>query len=300
MNKVAWLTTSTINTEPIIGSLESLELPIETHIVKFDALEQGNFNELAIEQIKEIKPDLVLYNSVSGGAFLPRTDTFKRIREISKLVHICFDASCPNWHELLHSYNKEDAFDVTVNIDGNDNWPKTERDLTTLCPIDVRPYKKRTDKLIHCGFAGGDGSAQRRQILEFLKSNNAIVTKSHDETPNKYDEYAEFVKQCKIIVNMALCGSGLALQVKARVIESGLAGCCLLEEQGAATSRWFIPGRDYLEYESKEDLLSKIRFLTPVETQGYASKLQKKVMTEHSPKVFWSKVFKAISFSSLS
>lgn len=88
------------------------------------------------------------------------------------------------------------------------------------------------------------------------------------------------------------------MQVKGRVIESGLAGACLLENKGAPTDGWFTPGVEYLEYGDQFEAEQIIRRLEnePAETQAIGDALRRRILAEHTPKHFWSTIFKRIGF----
>lgn len=300
--KIIWLTTSSINTEPVIGSLECIREPDwEIEIVRYDAYGEGKTDEVMIQKTLEYSPDVILYISTAGGPYLPAIDTFKRLRDIATIVHICCDASCPDWHLLLKQYKANECFDLTMNIDGCDIWPHDDKDLTLLCPIDTRPFLKSpinfdnfASRSIHCGFSGGIGSPHRRDTVGYLIANSALkINQIREESLGTYQKYADFMAQCKIALNMSLSGSERSKQVKGRVIETALAGACLLEDKGSATSDWFIPGTDYIEYENNEHALEIINGLYDNDSTifRYAENLHRKVMTEHSPKIFWTKIF---------
>lgn len=290
--KILWLSTTSTNAEPVIGSLESLNLKGPIEIFRYD--QTDSVQQKIFEKVHEYEPQLVLYISTAGGAHMPPDDTFSWIRHHAPIVHICFDAACPNWHPILERYLKLESFTLTVNIDGSHNWPQGPKDLTTLCPIDPRPYQEQIPKTVNLGFCGGDGSESRRKIIGAL---NPILTRRvREETVGSYSEYAKFMKSSKMVVNMALCGSERATQVKARVVEAGLAKCCLLEEQGSATARWFVPGMDYLEYRDPEELIKIVERIShePYTIKKHATHLHNKIIMHHSPRVFWKRVFDAI------
>lgn len=295
--KILLLTTGSINTEPVQGSLESyMEEGWELELCNYS----NNPNEVIVTKALQSLPELIIYFSVAAGPSLPSIETFKVIKDIAPLVHICFDASCPDWHPLLKNYIENECFDLTVNIDGNFTWPQGDKDFTALCPIDPRPYKKMdsnygryTSRTVHCGFAGGTGSKDRQEMISYLQQNGAIKVMQRDERYGTYQNYADFSMQCKNILNMSACGSGKARQVKARVLEAGMSHALLLEERGSATKNWFKAGQDYLEYTTKEEALELIEGLMDNEatSYSYAENLHAKVIKHHNANLFWSKVF---------
>jgi hypothetical protein len=287
--KILWLSTGTINCDPIIGSLESIKKP-DWEITIHNYFTHGlDFTQ---------HYDLILYISVSAGPHLPTITHLKEIKKhTSKFVHLCFDAACTDWHPLLELYRKEECFDVTINIDGNDMWPKGPRDFTWLAPIDPR-YFIPTEKITECGFCGGCASGVRQEIISYLKDKLLITAHERVDAILNYNEYATFMCQCKMVVNMSQSGSGMQ-QVKARVIEAGLARACLFEPTHSVTSTWFTPEIDYVEYLDKEDLAYRIEVLKkrPEIVKIIANNLHKKVSIMYCPEVFWKKVFDASSMA---
>lgn len=293
--KILILSTNNINTEPIINSF--INLNYEHRITYYD---QGNPNDIMLASALDYMPDVIVYISVAAGPHLASIDTFKKLTGIGATIHFCCDASCPDWHTLLTEYEKNQCFDLTVNIDGNDNWPKFNSGLTMLCPIDHKAYKNTSyisfiNRPIHCGFSGGQGSKDRQDMFNYLVEHNAITIKPREEVFGTYNSYVNFLQDSKIILNMANCGSGKAKQVKARVIEAGLAHCMLLEEKGSAASNWFTEGVHFMEYESKEHALEIIEGLRKKDSLmfNYAERLHNKVMNKYSNDKFWDRVLSA-------
>ena len=89
------------------------------------------------------------------------------------------------------------------------------------------------------------------------------------------------------------------MQVKGRVVESGLAAAVLLETKGAPTSEWFRPGLDYLEYSDQFEAEQIIRRLEnePEATQAIGESLRARILAEHTPARFWAKVFERIGLN---
>lgn len=283
--KILVLHTGDMNMEPIVSSLCGLK----DHDVKVARLT----SEVIIRN-----PDKIVYIAVASGPLRPTIEALKKLKEFAPIVMICCDASCPDWWPLIEEYLSNECFSKIVNIDGGKNWPYAHayHCWTGLCPIDDRYYRKDHNygrfqsRTVHCGFAGGDGSTDRQKLIKHLGIH--LVKAPRNEEYGSYKEYADFMQQCKIVINMSKCGSGKADQVKARVVEAGMAHCLLLEQKGAATSNYFEPGVDYLEYESPEHALEIIEGLYDNDATmfTYAENLHKKVTTKYSAAMFWQQV----------
>lgn len=208
---------------------------------------------------------------------------------------ICFDGASHDWHPVLQSYIDNDVFHLIVNIDGNPNHPKSDKVLTRLCPIDPSPYANPPsiiERPIHAGFCGGAGSSFRSDFLSALGSQ--IYIRPRVETLETYGEYAKFLTSCRMVLNMAKTGPGDAYQIKARVIETGLAKACLLEEKGSPISNHFVPNVDYLEYDGIDSCRNLIWKMgtNPTILQTIADNLHDKIVKNFSADTFWADILR--------
>ena len=80
-------------------------------------------------------------------------------------------------------------------------------------------------------------------------------------------------------------------QFKARCIEVGFAGACLLETRGSAAQDWLTPGLDYLSYDTPEEAAYLVKNAGQDYIQSCAENLHRKVMANYSPEMFWHRVF---------
>lgn len=293
--KILWLTTSSMNIEPVIGSLEAAEFDIDIEHYRYDHVQEGTFfDEDLTLKVGSVRPDLVFYIGSLEGPYMARSHVYHNIQEICPIVNIVFDGGCPFGWPALKKFREDKCFSVVVNIDGNQDWPKGENDMTTLCPIDPRPYAKVAEKSIPFGFYGGSTSDDRAELLKKLKELKLIETAERDERLGSYQAYADFMLKCRMVLNMAKTGSGKTSHVKARVIESGLARACLLEPKDSPAKNWFKPGIDYLEYSSVDQLEDLVLSLDAADMQDVAESLHKKVITDHSPEKFYRKIFEKV------
>lgn len=299
--KILWFSPTSIGIELFIGSLDYIREPdwkIEN--IKYDAYGIDRTNAIMLQKTLEYSPDVILYISTHYSPYLPKKETFKALRNMASIVQICCDASDPPWYPLIEEYKINQCFDLIVNLDGNRNWPHDDKDVTWFAPVDPRPYsnvpvnyENFVSRPIHCGFSGGDGSPHRRETINHLLANFALKVKPREEIVGTYQKYADFMLQCKSVINMSKSGSEASRQVKGRVVETALSGACLLEDKGSVTSDWFIPGEDYIEYENKEHLLEIVNSLRDNDEKMFrcAENLHRKIVNNHSPKIIWSKIF---------
>lgn len=298
--RILWYVFSYMTSEPWIESLTDLQ-EHEVFIARYDKFgipsDQGFLNAA-----HRIEPDLIIYTGTAGGPNIPQASTLARLKKIAPLIFLSGDLGDPPWWPYLEDYRAHDAITLTVNYDGNDNWPKVGDDYTTLCPIAPKFFanqKPIVERQIPFGFAGSyswdDLTDPRRKIIDHLRI-SGLTVKPWENGYGTYQAFANFLMSCKIVPSMPFSGSGKSRQVKARVIESGLAGCCLLDHVESAAKHWFKPGVDYEEYETAEHAVELTHELLrdPDRMQHRAANLQRRILSKHSPTVFWEKLFSRV------
>jgi len=293
--KVLWLAPSDMTTEATISSLAGYD----TTIYRYDKGPIPPDREM-LNTASQAAPDVILHLGQNGGPFMASERALRYLKDIAPSVELVFDGSDTTWLKLLTEYRDNDTFSLTVNIDGNADWPGSQRGLTLLTPVPARHYRDLPGLLgrpVTFGFAGGYSSRSRREIIEHLVANAGLSIPRRNEQYGSYAHYANFLKQTKIVLNMPWSGSDNAVQVKGRVLEAGHAGCVLLEHKDSAARHWFNAGIDYAVYDSKEHAVEQVKALLadPDWMEQLAHALHTRVTTEHSAAVFWSKVFGAIS-----
>lgn len=298
--KSLFLITQTSEVEKYAISLRNLKLG-EVGMLQYDRVDSSD--QVLYAKIKEFAPDLVVYIGSRWGK-QPSIAVLSSINEkIAPLVHICSDAADIPWHDLLRDYHMAGAFSLQVAIDGSHKWPCSSTQMTALTPVDPALYPKEpkphAERTTVCGYGGnqGGGDASRRtQILTALLMERLLDVRIRSALPFTYEAYVNYLATLRISLNTAFTGTEMAMHVKGRVLESALAGACLLETKGSPTNYWFRPGLDYLEYGDPGEAAQIIRRLAhePEATQAMADSLRARVMAEHSPAQFWGRIFERI------
>lgn len=301
--KSLFLLTSSSEVLKYVDTLRNLNLGEVGHLV-YD--HPGASDAVLYAKVKEFAPDLVVYIGARWGQ-QPAIATLARITEkIAPHVHICSDAADIPWHDLLREYHNAGAFTLQVAIDGSLKWPLAGTQMTALTPVDAGPYpvspRPHAERTIICGYGGnqgGGGASKRTQILTALLTERVLDLRIRSALPFTYEAYASYLAGLRISLNTAFTGTEMAMHVKGRVLESALAGACLLETKGSPTAHWFRPGLDYLEYDSPQEAAQIIRHLSnePEATQAMALSLRARVLAEHTPAKFWARIFERIGLN---
>lgn len=292
--EVLWVVPDVINVDPIVKSLGD-HWGDRVSCLRY----QNRPDHLILSYLQkpDVNPDIVLFIGAAEGPMVPEMETMRVIRdEVRHVVHLVFDGSCSGWRPLLKKYDEAEIFDLQVNIDGNVNWHSglKGRVLTTLAPIDPTPYAIRahipwTGKPIELGFWGGTGSIERRELLYALGDRVTKYERGHQTLG--YEAYADFMTKCRMVLNMPYGGSNNN-QVKARVVETALAGGVLVEDRKAITSQYFKPGVHYIPYDTPTDILVAVDSMSsnPKKGEEMAAAFNREYLAKYSPGVFWTLV----------
>lgn len=301
--KALFLTTGTNEVLKYVDSLANLP-SWETRNLRYDEL--GHSEQLMLSRAKEYAPDLIVYIGSRWG-MVPSTAALAHLNHhLAPSVHVCSDAADPPWHDMLLDYHYKGCFALQVSIDGSHKWPLADSGLTALTPVDPSTFstpKPHAERSVVVGYAGNPGSgngSKRTGMLSALLAmppvGRMIDLRIRSNLPYTYESYCDYLGKCRMSLNIAWSGTEATCQVKGRVVESGLAGACLLETAGAPTNTWFTPGIEYLEYRDQFEAEQIIRRLEnePAETQAIGEALRRRILAEHTPTHFWNAIFKRI------
>jgi len=246
-------------------------------------------------------PDLIVYIGACGGN-VPSVSLFQRLRkDVAPTVHFCSDASDAPWWPLLTAYEKARCFSLQVALDGSDNWPMRDSQLTALTVVEPAFFKnaqtRHSERPMIFGFAGNAGGRRANSVKQLIAS--GLNVRQRDGREDSYKEFADFLCKCRITINFPDTGSGRYMHVKGRVIEAGYCGVLLLERRNSPTKNWFTPGVDYVEYDDINHAKTLVAYYAdhPEEAQAISDRLRARVTSEHGPTVFWGRVFDRLGFT---
>lgn len=298
--KALFIKTSSNETDKYVDCLATLQLgPVEK--IAYDT--PGLEDETLVAKAKELAPDVIVYIGARWGKTVSPAALAHMNAKVAPTVHICSDAADAPWHDLLREYHQCGAFSLQVAIDGSHKWPLSNHAMTALTPVEPGlfgrplPHKERP---IPCGYAGnpgaGNGSRRTGMLSALLERKTIDQLHIRSNLPHTNGMYNRFLGLCRLSVSIAWTGTETALHVKGRVLESGLAGACLLETKGAPTSYWFRPGLDYLEYGTPDEATDIVRRLAnePEASQAIGFSLRQRILNEHTPHHFWTRIFNRI------
>lgn len=296
--KVLFTSVSSMNLEPVVNVLWRTQP--DFFLCRYDHGKEaqyhydGEVDHNILSKVDEVKPDVIIYSGPAAGKCKPQDSTFAEIKKSARTIALVCDGGCPDWHPILREYAANGLFDRMVNIDGNPNWPSRACDFTFVGLIDPVYYGLEREKTIRFGFAGGDGAKSRRDAISILKEKCGLVIGERSEAWGTYENYAQFMLRTKSVVNFPETGSQKTFHVKYRIIESGLAKCCVFERKNPITELYFEPGKDYVEYETIDDLVEKVNSISDEEMISKAQSLHDKVVSQYGADKAWKKVFESL------
>ena len=244
------------------------------------------------DQVSEYQPDLIVYVGACESN-TPSPQFLRRLRDKAPTVHLCPDAGDHPWWPEIMAFDEALSFDVQVAMDGSP-WPLENTQITGLMAFNPDRYHPipHENRPVLFGFAGDIGGP-REELLNKLKT-FGLQCRNRDN--DNYEKVANYICNCRMVPNIGRTGSFDRMHVKWRVMESGLSEALLLEMKGSPTSKWFIPGVDYMEWETPQEAGAIVQFYRdkPEETQVFGKRLRKKVLENHSPQKFWGRVFEKL------
>jgi len=110
-------------------------------------------------------------------------------------------------------------------------------------------------------------------------------------------QYAEVVRRSQIGVNFPLSQAGVFWQAKGRIFEYTACGALLFDMKNPATSDFFVPGADFVEFENFDDLSDKLKHYlnNPEERLKIAQSGHRKFKENYTAKTFWSTILNKIN-----
>lgn len=323
INKVLFLTEKYCDADPkcgptnaesmLIGAIKSTGLIGNSKHFYFDVLCQTlgkeKMGELLLEDCQVFQPDLVIYTPMGGllGFQLnPPNEILNEIRKRAiKIFTYIWDATGREqevkwrWVPFSDYTGILDSIITPTRFDGD---PRIIQVYSAIDPRDF--YNKSSERNIDVCFVGGTGDPnrwpQRTWYINFLKNNGVGIVVAGGQRSNRlsWQEYANFLNRSKISLNWSKNLHVNTCQLKGRVFETMACGAMLMEDNGDQTRRLFEPGKDFVVFESPEDLLKKIRHYLEQndEREAIAKSGCEKVTKIYNARNIWGYVFEKMGF----
>ena len=198
-------------------------------------------------------------------------NTVKKLYSNTEISRIGWDTVSEKYWELTNSFNflKTDFVIDNPVLWGlnSEKYANSFKKVQIVdCPFDLelfsqKEFTKRSNELCFMGSVGSYRNYRSKYILELEKLSIKKVLNATNKRSNftSNDEYFRVLGDSKMSLNFSM--SVHFDQLKARVWESLLSGCLLLESANIQTRYFFTPDVHFIEFVSVTDLMDKVNYL---------------------------------------
>jgi len=292
--KALFITTNTSDCANHVRAWNSFE-PVPAYHLKYDLNITGVVRRPECTLVaKEVSPDVIFYIGAYSNPNNPRPGDLRELRDYAPVVLICSDAQDTEWHSVLDDFKKRNSIDLSVAIDGALNSPA---DMTTLTPVDPTPFSGIRENDIRCGFSGTvvGRDNRRASLMRFLEETGDLIVRRRWPREG-YDDHAQFLLRCRMLLNVSVTGSERDNHIKGRVLEAGWAGCALLENIESPIANWFPQG-SWLSYIDPPDAARVIAETSDTEIADVAGKLSEHVRSHYRPEMIYGGILRELGLT---
>jgi hypothetical protein len=251
------------------------------------------------------RPDVLVLSSYAPGfPSCISVETLRLIRERWRIpvVALWWDAC---WEGFLASLEPIMPYvDVHVVLDdptltclrGRDVGAARSRFLPLYSAMDpliyTNPGRTRDVDTVFLGQVTGQRSPRLPYIQRLMEKNVPIYCSMTDRSQQpSHRTYVDLMQRAKIGVNFSHGVSWHCL--KARVFETMACGAMLMESENPQTAHCFTPMRDYVSFESPDDLVTKVRYYLAHEDerQQIAAQGERRMRETYNHLQFWNAIF---------
>jgi len=264
-------------------------------------------DELLLQMCASERPDLVVFVPTGWLHIDPSRSTMDMMRNKLgvKIYMVRDDAGGREGKRFNESWFPFVDFigfiDVTVPSLGYSDNPKAVQAFG--CVDSKHFYNKGLQRDIDVSFAGSIGNWLLRDgHIQFLREHGVSVTTVGGleyETRVPIEVYSNVISRSKISLSFCLHRTEGFSQIKRRVFDIMCCKTCMLEDAGTETQKFFKPGRDFVMYDGKEDLLEKVSYYLShnAEREAIAESGYRKVTELYSARNLWAHILKKTGFS---
>jgi hypothetical protein len=292
--KALFVTTQTNEVDGHVAAWDSFS-EIQSTRITYDHNAQIRNDWRFTEAAEKLKPDVIFYIGACKAPGNPAPTTLAALRKFAPLVNLCSDAGDHPWHPVLDGYRRMQCFDLQVSIDGALHAPV---DFATLTPVDTRRFEgPAVERDIRCGFSGSVGRWNARsEIILALKWFGGLTVRERDATGDGYQAHVDFLKRCRMVINLSFTGTQQRHHIKGRVVEAGWAGACLIEYKSSPIIEWF-PRDCYLMFSDPVDAARIIRDTPDEVIERTAANLAREVRNRFTPRRIYGDILERVALT---
>jgi len=243
--------------------------------------------------IERYRPDVVFYIGAAFGNGVPKFEALRQANSMVPMINLCSDAADKPWHEIMRRYRREECFSLQVAIDGAKESPA---DIATITPVNTFLFAGPNRKTIRCGFSGTVGKYNSRsEIVNSLEWFGGLTVRKRS-VDDGYQDHIKFLKSSEMLLNTSFNGSNSGHHMKGRVIEAGLAGCCLLEHVDSPFPDWF-PEDCRIPYSHPKEVAEIIADMDKETIAATARNLNRVVLEKYKPSDIYGEILENVGIT---
>lgn len=285
-----------------IKSLSEVFSDVIVHTLFYDesfTVYHKHIDSIVLDYLQKYPVDIVIFTMMGATPMLPSASLFQSLKKTNIPVYTIFSDTGPGWGlQTINSIGNHATKHISVDFPSYPcgfDFPKRDNQIYLWTPMDKDIYFKPDKKDVEVSFIGSTRYCGREQILRVVKSEvpNLIIDGGQRESRLTPEECAQKIRRSYIIINFAQ-SPGMFHQVKGRVCETISTGGLLLESQNSSTSRLLKAGIEYVEFNTIQDLIDKIKYFCSHEKERdeIANNGHQAFQTRMNNQIFWDNIFK--------
>jgi len=291
----------TNNYHNLFGSLKRSELEIPFDVVHIDecVVNHNTHIDKILPKVCNVKkPDIIIFSWFGKSEWNPSIDCLKLLRDKGIYLSIVWPDTGYDWgHNIIEQLRE--LIDLHVSWDNAFNYPKQHNNHIWLwTPQDEKLYFKEDGKNIPCTFLGTVRPGERQDFLSYAISVKAPVMVRGGQRQEKLssEQYASLMRKSLMTLNFPWC-PGNFYQAKGRVYEALASSTLVLERKNDFTSKVIKPGVEYVEFETPQDMVEKIKFYlnNSEERNKITAAGHEAYKARFSSKHYWTKYFERVA-----
>lgn len=284
------------------------DIVVPDHHITVGSLQSGGYQVTPLYIDLNSEKDIIEYccsNQIDAaifGGLQPLSSILFCLGELKiPRIYLWWDHTSPQNQTLAE--NISPLVDLNVVMDMTTPAPTNYPDkfMYSHYPLDRRLFFPGTVKDIDVCFLGTivPQFVDRIHYLSLLEKSGYYIyihTGVYGDNPLPIEKYANILQRSKIALNFTMLPQYQCHQSKTRTTEIMHCGAMLLESENNHTLKRYEVDKDYVAFNSIEDLTSKIDYylIHDEERQQIAQRGCNKTHNLYNERIFWENVFKKV------
>lgn len=268
------------------------------HIDEAAITYETHVNNILPKYCKKHKIDAIVFCLLGRSKYNPSNKTYKQLKNQGIYTIFIWPDTGPEYGiGTIAKLGK--LADLHVSFDNptspfHDTVKFADNHLRLWVPQDKLLYFNQLNKDIPASFIGSTANRERIAYLNCLKTTYPellVMGGQRESRKLSYTQYAELIRRSKININFSVSLAAF-FQTKGRIFEVLASGSMLLESKNPSTATLFTPNKDYVEFNSPDELVEKIKYYLSHEEERVkiAEQGHQTYLARYTAKHFWDAV----------